>query len=202
VTANDGGDAFVVFRGTESRDPTDLGSDADFRLKGWKGGGRVHTGFLKALDSVWAKVAAELAACTATRLWFTGHSLGAALATLAMQRAGRPNSHLVTFGSPRVGDAAFVALFSGLPVERHVNCCDVVTQVPPAILGYEHIPAFEYIDQAGVLHSPPPTGKRIDADRWSAWADYALHYAWKFGNVGARNLADHAPANYIRVFYP
>jgi len=40
--------------------------------------------------------------------WFHRHSLGAALATLAARRFGHAHG-LYTYGSPKVGDAAFVA---------------------------------------------------------------------------------------------
>jgi triacylglycerol lipase len=83
AVSSDGKNAFVVFRGTESDDPTDLSSDIHFSLAPWAAGGKVHGGFLTALDSVWEKVDTALKACSADKVWFTGHSLGAALATLA-----------------------------------------------------------------------------------------------------------------------
>ena len=46
-------------------------------------------------------------ACQHSRLILAGHSLGAALATLAATVF--PPALLVTLGSPRVGDAEFVA---------------------------------------------------------------------------------------------
>jgi pimeloyl-ACP methyl ester carboxylesterase len=202
AVSSDGKNAFVVFRGTESDDPTDLSSDIHFSLAPWAAGGKVHGGFLTALDSVWEKVDTALKACSADKVWFTGHSLGAALATLAVQRAGRPNSELVTFGSPRVGDSAFAALFKDLAVKRYVGCCDVVTKLPPESLGYAHVAQHEYIDRNGLLQEPPLSEALIAKDRWDGWLEYEVNHAWKWGNVGARNLADHAPANYIRVFYP
>jgi hypothetical protein len=42
-----------------------------------------------------------------------------------------------------------------------------------------------------------PSDDFIFEDQWRARADYLLHYAWKSGNVGARDLADHAPINYV-----
>ncbi|MCA9453043.1 MAG: hypothetical protein KC584_10520, partial [Nitrospira sp.] len=58
--------------------------------------------------------------------WFTGHSLGAALATLAADRYGDVQG-LYTFGSPLVGDEGFARDFyvSGY---RFVNNNDVVAR--------------------------------------------------------------------------
>jgi hypothetical protein len=59
----------------------------------------------------------------------TGHSLGAALATLAAIVV-KP-AKLITFGSPRVGNEALCGLLDGVEVRRFVNCCDLITRIPP-----------------------------------------------------------------------
>lgn len=201
VVSQDGQDAYVVFRGTQMDDPTDIGTDLDSRLHAWPQGGKVHTGFFNALDSIWDAVRGWLDANPATRLWFTGHSLGAALATLAASRAGRADARLVTFGSPRVGDRAFAASFRPEQVERHVNCCDVVVFMPPDVsLGYAHIDQLSYIDHAGELHAVTPAADAIERDRASARMHYLLEQAWRRHNVGVRDLADHSPINYVRAF--
>ena len=201
VVSTDGQDAFVVFRGTQADDPTDIGTDAEVLLTDWDGSGRVHTGFARALDSVWASVQAWLATRPAGRLWFTGHSLGAALATLAVARAGVQNAALVTFGSPRVGDQAFADSFAARAVKRYVDCCDIVTQVPPEqVLGYRHVSPEAYIDRSGLLHGVGAvSGVDIEIDRASAKLQYLAEHAWRTGEVGSRSLADHAPINYIRA---
>ncbi|MBJ7308872.1 lipase family protein [Rugamonas sp. CCM 8940] len=201
VLSSDGQDAYVVFRGTQMDDPTDIGTDLDARLHAWPQGGKVHTGFFNALDSIWDAVRGWLDANPATRLWFTGHSLGAALATLAASRAGRGDARLVTFGSPRVGDHEFAATFQPQQVERYVNCCDVVVFMPPDVgLGYAHIDQQSYIDHAGELHTVPPAADAIERDRVSARMHYLLDQAWRRNNVGVRDLADHSPINYVRAF--
>ena len=75
------------------------------RQVAWAEGGRVHGGFADGLAAVWSDLAPRLAAAPGRRL-YTGHSLGAALATLAATRE-RPHA-LYTYGSPRVGDDAFL----------------------------------------------------------------------------------------------
>ena len=84
----------------------------------------------------------------------TGHSLGAALATLyAMEnaRAGQiANPMLCTFASPLVGDATFAAAFNALKLTswRVDNLLDLVTKLPPAALGFVHVNTDEPVDSA------------------------------------------------------
>jgi hypothetical protein len=42
----------------------------------------------------------------------------------------------------------------------------------------------------------------VQADREAARIAYLREYAWKKGNVMIRDLADHAPINYIRSLIP
>ena len=37
----------------------------------------------------------------------------------------------------------------------------------------------------------------VEADQNDAREKYVLDYAWKNGNVALRDLADHAPVNYV-----
>jgi hypothetical protein len=72
----------------------------------------------------------------------TGHSLGAALATLFVMENDAKRKFdlttLCTFGSPRVGNMEFVHLFNKLPIAswRIVSTSDLVPKLPP------HIPVF------------------------------------------------------------
>jgi hypothetical protein len=75
----------------------------------------------------------------------TGHSIGAAIATLAAAELRSLGYYvdLYTFGSPRVGNAAFVdyvesqspALGNNYRM-THLN--DPVPQIPPTWIGYKH----------------------------------------------------------------
>src|SRR5215213_1094973 len=135
----------VAFRGTQVFRPgtdhlkvlrevlPDLGADAKFCLEDVEGGGCVHSGFRSALDEIWTPLVACLQHLVKERpkrtFWFTGHSLGAALATLAAARYPGVRG-LYTFGSPLVGDAEFAKRLK-VPAYRFVNNNDLVTQVPP-----------------------------------------------------------------------
>ncbi len=96
-------------------------------------GGRVHRGFLMALDDTWAQVAALVLEHRAgRRLWLTGHSMGGAIAILAGQRfwdAGVSPAGVYTFGAPKVGDEAFSRNYRP-PLFRVENRYDVVPFVP------------------------------------------------------------------------
>jgi pimeloyl-ACP methyl ester carboxylesterase len=189
------GVAYVVFRGTQPDSVSDLLADVRFGLRPWPGGGRVHQGFRDAFESLHSAIKDWLEGAGDRRLVVAGHSLGAAMATI--MAGSYPAATLVTFGSPRVGDAAFVAGFAGRDVRRFVGCADLVTRVPPELLGYSHLPDMRYIDRGGAVRATPPSKPEIDADRATARRDY-LHCAidvWH--NVPARDLADHAPINYV-----
>jgi len=189
----------VSFRGTDADDPTDIGDDADIILQSWEAGGSVHMGFANALAEIRPAFDDAIRAIGLPIL-FTGHSLGAALATLAASLFGSQTdgSALYLFGSPLVGNSEFAAIFTAMKMElrRYVDCCDLVTRVPPSELGYTPIAEPYYIDRNGhITLNPQPSF--IASDRTAAEADYLLQYAWKIGDVGVRDLADHAPINYV-----
>jgi predicted lipase len=189
--------AIVVFRGTDADDPTNIGTDADAILKRWDRGVHVHTGFADALESVWTQLDQALQPINLPVL-FTGHSLGAALATLAASRykAADHNVSLYTYGSPLVGAADFVATLNSVPSFRYRDCCDAVTRVPPEALGYHHVGPPHYIDRDGTI-SINPSNLSIERDRIAGEIEYAAEYALKPGNVRIRDLADHSPINYV-----
>ena len=93
-------------------------------------------------------------------LWFTGHSLGAALATLAvadlkLRKDDQPVNGLYTFGQPRTGDTEFANAFNtafGSQTFRFVNNNDLVTRIPPRSLGFSHLGELRYFDVNGRLH--------------------------------------------------
>jgi triacylglycerol lipase len=151
----------VAFRGSESR--TDWKNNLDFVLIQGYGGrvdefqGRVHRGFSQALDSVWGQVkrTIEQFQTQGQTLWFTGHSLGAALATLAVSRLvlaeDKPVGGLYTYGSPRVGDRVFAQNFNNQFKDqsfRFVNHKDIVTRLPPRQAGYSHVGTFLYFSDS------------------------------------------------------
>jgi len=194
------GDAFVVFRGTAPGDIKDLATDLNVRPVAWAGGGNVHAGFATAFASVRAEIETWLEShATRSTLTLAGHSLGAALATLAMSRW--QGSRLATFGCPRVGDDKFAATIVSENAVRYVGCCDIVCNVPPAGTWYADAGSMRYIDRSGVLCAMSDAVD-IAADRANARREYLAKYATRPGNVLVRELADHAPINYGRALLP
>jgi hypothetical protein len=152
--------AILAFRGSEiwkrdgRFDPhqmfADFKTNIDVRLSDWIRGGRVHSGFKAALDGVWDEIVPEIKRLEnrGIPIWVTGHSLGAALATLAADRLQRVQG-LYTFGSPRVGDQEFQERFRPKAF-RVVNGKDIVAGIPPAT-PYRHVGVLKFIDASGDL---------------------------------------------------
>ncbi|MCA8974955.1 MAG: lipase family protein [Planctomycetes bacterium] len=192
----DGDDDIVVcYRGTEPSRIEDWVADARFKLQQDPDnpGNRVHGGFARALSATFDQLEASRKKLPGGgRLVFTGHSLGAALATLhACRHAELPATHLVTFGSPRVGDIAFAAELNaklGLRSQRFVNGRDIVTRVPPRLSGFDHIGKVRYFDDRGVLQA--------DSADWFRWLADALDAAADLRSAG-RTISDHAMELYI-----
>lgn len=184
-------DAFVIvaFRGTQSDKLQDLLIDAQIKLIDWdqQPGERVHSGFLEALDAVWTELV-TMKELKGRRVWFTGHSLGAALATLAGDRFKRQRGNfgfgelggIYTFGSPLVGDRRFVDGFNlrcGDQSFRFVNDQDAVTRVPPPLLEYRHVntqrfigfddPDVTFISEPLIDHTP----RRYAVLAWNAFVE-------------------------------
>lgn len=202
ATQKNGALSVVAFRGSEPEDPSDIFADADFALTDWcdaagRGMGKVHEGFARLINQhqLLERLVAHIAGLPAgQRVLITGHSLGAALATLLASRL--PAAELYSFGSPRVGNDAFAAAMGTRAIKRYVNCCDIVPRVPPReVLGYTHVGSLVYIDRHGKCVTAPGAATMLDD---AAQAQLAfVRYALVRGTVYSRDLADHAPINYV-----
>lgn len=150
----------------------------------WPPGGRVHSGFLKKFNSIWPEISSFLDSWTAP-LFYTGHSLGAALATLAAARH-RPEA-LYTFGSPRVGDADFAETLRSTPTYRLCNPGDIFTFLPPSNGPFRFCHVGEPIEY-GHAYLPEPA---FDAD-----SQPSLRFRLRKLTLPPKFLVEHAPANY------
>jgi triacylglycerol lipase len=166
IFANDE-DAVVVCRGTEPHDRNDVRADLALGLVVAETVGRVHRGFKQEVDDLWPRLEQALVSNTRT-LWFTGHSLGGAMAAICAGRCRlsyiRSNPRaLYTFGSPRIGNRRYVN-YVHLEAYRWVNNNDVVARLPPAWLGYRHKGQEVYLNAYGQIRRLCG-GQRIK-DRW------------------------------------
>ena len=193
-TAAEDGTMILAFRGTSSL--KDWMTDVDINLVNGPGG-KVHDGFLCALNSIWRRLAKLMDATRGHRkLWITGHSLGGALATLATAKfrleLAQPVSGLYTFGSPRVGNEEFARNFDAdfyYQYYRMVNNNDVVPRIPFRLMSYRHVGIFKYFDITGKVNDK------------ITWADITLDRLQgrieDFLDPNTDGIKDHAITRYV-----
>lgn len=137
----------IAFRGTQTTTEWITDADVSFtRFPFVPGAGYTHAGFTGIYASMRAQILTALRRVPTGRpLYITGHSLGAALATLhALDAAINlrfPSLLMYNFASPRVGDRRFAgrydeAVKTGI---RFVNTADIVTTLPSTATGYAHV---------------------------------------------------------------
>jgi len=160
----------LAFRGSSSVD------DWITNLKFCEKCAGVHSGFSKAyysinykmiqywIDTIIPRYKKDKLDIEKIERYYTGHSLGAALATIAilnletseLKQIGIPtektHSSLYIYGSPRVFDKCTANKFDSLFQKssfRFVNNNDIVTKIP--FNGYDHIGTLIYINRKGEL---------------------------------------------------
>ena len=188
----------VAFRGTEPTHLQDLLADAKMhKVPGPLG--RVHRGFLHAFELVKHDMFGAIERLRNEEypqsLWCTGHSLGAALAVVAVAHLlvdGQKVDGLYNYGQPRAGSDEFAAEFNRLFGERHfrfVNNNDAVTRVPPRNFGYSHTGTVRYIDVTGEIEE--------DMGSWSQFLDRVRGRIEDFLKPGTDGLKDHSMSRYV-----
>ncbi len=186
-------DSVVAFRGTEADDWNDIQADANALTALAETVGKVHRGFKREVDDIWP-VLEEALTSNRKSLWFTGHSLGGAMATICAGRCllshikSEP-AGLFTFGSPRVGDKRYVN-YTDIPHYRWVNNNDLVARMPPFWFGYRHSGREMYLDRHGKLKNDVKGWQRI-SDRIQGFCTELLT---KFR---VDHLSDHSVLDYI-----
>jgi len=186
-------DVVVACRGTQPTEFNDLKADLKaFPVKS-ETVSRVHRGFKTEVDELWPQVSNEL--FTEKKLWFCGHSLGAAMATIMASRCMESKTmstpvQLYTYGSPRVGWPKYV---KSLKVDhiRWQNNNDIVTRVPLRLMNYKHHGKLHYINSTGKINVTGKTNwfKRTQ-DRL-----YGMLLGLRKGQID--NFSDHAMVGYI-----
>ncbi|HSG45323.1 MAG TPA: lipase family protein [Anaerolineales bacterium] len=158
--------AILAFRGTEVTKTKDIQSDAK-AVKMSVFEGQVHRGFAEAYKSIEIQVLKGLKKIGDLPLYITGHSLGAAVATVATQSLERDPklrdqiAACYTFGSPRVGNKEYDRDFKSA-IYRVVNTTDIVTVVPLLAMGYIHIGDVRFLEPSmGDIRRGIPILRRI-----------------------------------------
>ena len=198
-------DCVVTCRGTEPHEWNDLKADANASMAVLETVGKVHSGFNREVDDLWPLMEGVLRG-NDQPVWFCGHSLGGAMATICAYRCKRSSltgdpRELHTFGSPRVGNKRYL---HHAPVDhyRWVNNNDIVTRVPPPWMGYRHGGNEIYLDRNGNIRRL--TGVMRSRDRWRGFfkglsrgqldplADHSIHlytqHIWKAAKAEERRV--------------
>ena len=184
----------LVFRGTSGKLENWIHNFNAFPSK-WPHGGWVHKGFKTVFDGIWEDVHTELSAVRQP-IFYTGHSLGAVLATLAA--SFKPPQALYTFGSPRVGNAGFIHSLKNIQIYRVINSRDIVSSAPPSLPSFKFLHAGEphYLDHK---HCPGfcENSSKDACDVFNDDCTYEpnAHFHLRFPPP-PKFLADHAPINY------
>jgi len=114
---------------------------APSRFNGESSNIKVHVGFESAYRSI-ENILNEYCK-NESRIIIAGHSMGGAISTLAAYKLARTSSNItcVTFGSPRVGNRAFIKNFNKIVTNsyRVVYRNDLVTKVPKLLFWYRHV---------------------------------------------------------------
>ena len=189
LVAKDRNDLWFAFRGTQPNKLNDVLADLNLIKQAAKAGGKVHGGFQKEVNDLWMDVLSELEHNDQLKVrkdvYMTGHSLGAAMATIASTRY-TPHE-LYTFGSPRVGGPRFIKHVK-CPHYRFMNNNDIVCRIPPAWLGFRHHGEMIYFDRNGNKALKP------------TWSDlfYGVINSWKRFKF-FDGIVDHGMPNYVKA---
>ncbi|KAM2039330.1 hypothetical protein ACFX1T_012785 [Malus domestica] len=164
----------IAFRGTEQSRWKDLRTDlmvAPTGLNPERIGGdfkqevQVHSGFLRAYDSVRIRIVSLMKLAIGYfddiaepldkwHVYITGHSLGGALSTLLalelsssqIAKRGLISVTMYNFGSPRVGNKVFAEIYNKKVKDswRVVNHRDIIPTIP-RLMGYCHVAQPVYL---------------------------------------------------------
>jgi triacylglycerol lipase len=169
-------DVVLTCRGTQITEWNDIKADANAVMAALGAIGNVHSGFNREVDNLWPMLE-KLLRGDKQPVWFCGHSLGAAMATICAYRCksssivGDPQE-LHTFGSPRVGCRRYIR-HAQITHYRWVHNNDIVTRVPPVLMHYRHCGNEIYLDRYGQIRKL--TGVLRSRDRWRGFLGGLFH---------------------------
>ncbi len=188
-------DSVIACRGTEPTEWNDIKADLHALFALAETVGHVHRGFKQEVDDLWPMIENAISE-DARDLWFTGHSLGGAMACIC---AGRcllshiPNEPeaIYSYGAPRIGNKRYVN-YTKIPYIRWVNNNDLVPTMPPGWLGYRHFGDEYYINRNGDC-------KNITG--WRRSKDKLLGFLRGLAKFRIDQFTDHLMPYYIDAIY-
>jgi len=197
--------AVLVFRG--SSEIRDWKTNFSAVAKDLGDGIEVHSGFYNALECVWAKIKVHLERTENSnyQVFFTGHSLGGALANLAALRWA-PKA-VYTIGAAFAGNRGFANELNARTdkkIYRIVNNCDIVPYVHELVPMSEqlidgcHAGEFYYITHDNKMMVNPDDSFVKDDRKKSKKLKGGFN---SFNDIRIferpEQVTDHAPINYV-----
>ena len=180
-------------------DFSDILTDLDFRKREGPFGALYHKGFLDSANSIWERdvfpyLRDAFVQRKKLKVYFCGHSLGAAVAMILALKYKEATGELAgvyLYGCPRVGDKKLVEIVKRLklPVFLFENNNDIVTFLPFWIFGFRKAGAIRYICTKGKVHKNPKLSFVVKDRLRGRWKDL-----FKLGTDGVK---DHLIKNYL-----
>ncbi|MCJ1321499.1 hypothetical protein MMC15_006844 [Xylographa vitiligo] len=200
----------VAFRGSDSWSNWVVNLEVIRVATGWCDNCNVHDGYWKSWHEIKDRIIPLLEKAVKEhpdyRIIITGHSLGAAIATLAAAEIRMIGSHymkfteLYSYGSPRIGNralAAFLSMQSKLSY-RITAGDDPIPRMPGAILGYRHVSPEYWIPTR--TDEPSASGIHVlegyyntngnSGTRWLHWDSHS-HYFGYISKCGPALTSSH-----------
>jgi triacylglycerol lipase len=162
--------------------------------------GEFHRGFYQSVMDIWGpmyQTYRSLMDKERRPIFFTGHSLGGAMATVAASIFvfnDWPFTSVYTFGQPRVMSRETSRIFNAECKNRFYrfqNNNDVVTRAPARLMGYSHVGSFIYISEEKKLHDDPGF--------WFKFVDYFDGALNDLRIKGIDGIKDHNIEKYIEA---
>jgi len=218
VADNNRDSIVVVFQGTNAGNLNtwvqNLNADLVTPTQSWCSGCELHRGFLTIHNILFPLVQQDLSLrlrrLPNANVYFVGHSLGGALASLMSFDLIRTNSlngisslTVYTYGAPRVGNKNFATAFNRQVPNtwRIVDHADIVPHVPPA--------AFTSYYSCGTLVYCPVTNTKEckimsgaeDDGSWTHFSisDHALYLGVKIGTSAAQLICPDTTTRFMSI---
>ncbi len=160
--------------------------------------GEFHRGFWRSVEDIWEPADSkcrELQEQKKRPIFFTGHSLGGAMATIAAAKyihEDKPFTSVYTFGQPRAMSRKTARIFNvecKSRFHRFHNNNDIVTRVPARLMGYSHVGSYLYISEEKEIHQ--------EAGFWFKFIDYFDGAFSAVKEKGLDGVEDHKIDHYL-----